>query len=90
MNEPAPRTTGLQIALILAFMLATILAVTTYQLYRENQELKQQLEQQNPAQASLVNSPAWGLVSLREHDHCGSVNPGAFLLVPGVERYNRI
>ena len=56
MNEPAPKSSGLQIAIILATMLATILAVTAYKLYRENLELKQQLQQRN-AQARADNHP---------------------------------
>jgi hypothetical protein len=89
MNERAPKTTGLQIALILSFMLATILAVTVYKLYRENQELKQQLEQQNRSQASVAGRPACEIVSFRRQFQCDSLNPDTFLLVFRNERYNQ-
>jgi len=89
MNDTTPKMTGLHIALILAFMLATILAVTCYTLYQENQELKQQLEQSNPSQARLVPRPEGEPVAFREQFHNDSLNPHTFLLVPCLERYNR-
>ena len=49
MTDAAPKTTGLQIAIILSAMLATILGVTAYKLYRENLVLKRELEQRTVA-----------------------------------------
>lgn len=84
MNQSTPKSAGLQIALILSFLLALILGVTVYMLYRENLELRQELELRKPQPAVSMHALSDSLLLSCSQSDSESVQLPFGLLQPAI------